>query len=264
MAGLPQVAHAVVYSQDPDNYGLNVLIQGHFGGQMPAIPVKVSSHGPRDGVRGHFPALPHPGQSGIVVFPRGDYRNGVWIGSFEPALNDANPNTQGTTGLHYHAHYAGDWSWRDNGGNVVETFADGSSLVVGAAPATPTRHTLDAKQARSPTPFTQPERQRVVPGAFPVTFAHKSGTTIVVGATGTFTATLAGGAIIAGDAAGNVTITATGTMTVIGETAIHGDVAVTGQITATGGIEAGFGTGDSVTLQHHSHTANNTPPTAGT
>lgn len=32
-----------------------------------------------------------------------------------------------------------------------------------------------------------------------------------------------------------------------------GTIAITGNLTATGGITAGFGTGDSVTLQHHEH-----------
>ena len=41
-------------------------------------------------------------------------------------------------------------------------------------------------------------------------------------------------------------------------------LAVTGTITATGEITAGNGGGDSVTLQQHKHSANNTAPTAGT
>lgn len=41
-------------------------------------------------------------------------------------------------------------------------------------------------------------------------------------------------------------------------------VAVDGDLTATGGITAGFGGGASVTLQHHTHPANGSPPTAGT
>ena len=41
-------------------------------------------------------------------------------------------------------------------------------------------------------------------------------------------------------------------------------VAIIGDLTVTGGVTAGFGGADSVTLQHHKHPANNTPPTAGT
>jgi hypothetical protein len=43
-----------------------------------------------------------------------------------------------------------------------------------------------------------------------------------------------------------------------------GSIAITGNLTVTGGVTAGFGGVDAVTLQHHLHTANNTPPTPGT
>lgn len=56
---------------------------------------------------------------------------------------------------------------------------------------------------------------------------------------------------------GSIAITAT-------KVTISGDLAVTGNITATNGITAGSGGGDSVTLQHHTHPSNGTPPTPGT
>ena len=43
----PTLAQAIVVSQDPDHYGLNVAIIGEMGGQMPTLPVRVASHGPR-------------------------------------------------------------------------------------------------------------------------------------------------------------------------------------------------------------------------
>jgi hypothetical protein len=56
------------------------------------------------------------------------------------------------------------------------------------------------------------------------------------------------------------------TVTVGSATYVFGStgLAVTGAITATQNITAGQGGSDSVTLQHHVHTANNTAPTAGT
>lgn len=75
------------------------------------------------------------------------------------------------------------------------------------------------------------------------------------------------------DKAGNVIVSATsgisltpagGTLTVNGTISVTGGVNVTGNIAATGTITAGVGGADSVTLQLHTHTANNTPPTAGT
>jgi phage gp45-like len=49
-----------------------------------------------------------------------------------------------------------------------------------------------------------------------------------------------------------------------GGIAITGNVALTGNLSVSGSVTAGVGGGDSVTLQGHKHTANNTPPTAGT
>ena len=69
------------------------------------------------------------------------------------------------------------------------------------------------------------------------------------------------------DSQGNVILTsasgitftpAGGTMTVVGT------IAVTGGVVVSGAVIAGFGGGDQVGLQTHVHTANNTPPTAGT
>ena len=40
-------------------------------------------------------------------------------------------------------------------------------------------------------------------------------------------------------------------------------IRITGDLTVTGGVTAGFGTGDAVTLQHHTHSGGS-PPTAGT
>lgn len=68
---------------------------------------------------------------------------------------------------------------------------------------------------------------------------------------GTFVLTTQDGVVLKSDGAGNLDATC-------------GTLAVTGNITATGGITAGQGTGDQVTLQHHTHTANGQPPTPGT
>lgn len=56
---------------------------------------------------------------------------------------------------------------------------------------------------------------------------------------------------------GEIEITAT-------KVVINGDLSVSGQITSAGEITAGFGSGDSVTLQQHVHTGNGVPPTPGT
>jgi len=187
------IEHAVVQQQDPDNYGLFVMILGLGGGQMTTLPVKVSTHGPRDAVRGHFPPLPLVGQTGIVVFARGDIRNGVWIGSCEPALNDASPYSPQTVGIDYAAHHDGGWSLRDATGNVAEVLADGSKFTAGAPPATPTRHTVDQNQNRQRTPFTQAERVPSPPSAFPFAISLASGVQFALDASGDGTVTFPAG-----------------------------------------------------------------------
>lgn len=249
---VPPIAHAVVTSIDPDNYAVNVMILGFGGGQMPSLPVRVASHGPRDGVRGNFPELPQIGNWGIVAFPRGDIRNGVWMGTFEPASVDASPNQAGKVSPSYHAHYSGGWSIHQPDGTAAMVLADGTSLLAGAMLPVPTRHTIDGQQKRQATPFTHAERVPSPPGAFPLTLTHPSGATVHMSAGGGMTVNAASGQ--------GITIVADGvTIAIVG-----GVVTITGALTTTQGITAGLGGGDSVTLQHHTHPSVGAPPTPGT
>lgn len=227
---IPPIVHAVVLSQDPDNYGLNVMVVGIGGGQMPSLPVRVASHGPRDGVRGDFPELPQPGCTGIVAFPRGDHRNGVWLGSFEPALIDASPYSPGLAGVDYTASHSGGWSWHGPDGVAARTLADGTTLLAGSAMPAPTRHTLDGKQARGRTPFTAAERVPQPPSPFPLSLRHPSGASAVLTGAGAGTVTIpdgqpltlvCAGATLVLDGSGNATLSDSkgATLTLSGGTA---------------------------------------------
>lgn len=253
---VPSVAHAVVTSIDSDNYALNVMILGFGGGQMPSLSVRVASHGPRDGVRGHFPELPQVGNWGIVVFPRGDIRNGVWMGTFEPSSLDASPNQAGKVSPSYHAHYSGGWSIHQPDGKQAMVLADGTSLRAGADLPQPTRHTLDGDQKRQTTPFTHAERVPQPPGAFPLILTHQSGATVVLdaggggevhSASGQGLTLISNGATITATGGGDVTMTCAGggQITISGTT-----ITITGQLHVTGEVTGKFG-GDSVTLTQH-------------
>ena len=97
MSNIPLVATGMVTSQDGDRYRVYVMLDGAALGQMPALGVCVGTHGPRDGVRVKAAPLPTKGTRGVILFPRGDIRNGVWVCSVEGPENDALPGKPGLT-----------------------------------------------------------------------------------------------------------------------------------------------------------------------
>lgn len=194
-ASFPSIATATVISQDPDNYALNVSLHGYFGTQMPGVSVQVLTHGPRDGVRGNFPELPLPGQLGVICFPRGDSRSGIWVGAISPALNDASTLAPGLGTAQFAAHFGGGVSSRSRDGSLYEELPDGTTILIGHAP-TLTRHTVGSDQERSRTPFTRAERVSDPPTPFPVVLTHPTGATATLSAAGDWTLTSAPGGTV--------------------------------------------------------------------
>ena len=240
---------AIVVSQDPDTYSLNVSVIGFLGNQMPSLPVKVLTHGPRDAVRGHYPELPQPGTLGLIVFPRGDYRNGHWIGATDPALNDASAQSPGVGNVAYSAHYGGGWSWRGMDGSTHEAYPDGTTVSVGGSgvPA-PTRHTVDQKGVRQRTAFAAAQRVPKTPSAFQATLRHPTGATASLDASGGWTLT-------AGASGGTVHMYPNGSVIIVPGGGLP--VTVSGELRVTGAITAGYGTGDQIGVQTHVHTQGN-------
>lgn len=197
------ITTAVVVSQDPDNYALNVALQGQWGSQMPAVSVQVMTHGPRDAVRGSFPELPLPGQLGIVVFPRADDRNGVWIGAVSPALNDASTLAPGNGNTAFAAHFGGGVSVRTRDGTIYEQLPDGTILTIGSGVAPVlTRHTVGPDQQRKRSAFTPADRIAAPPAApFAISITHPTGATATLSPTGNWSLTSAPGGTINGTAA---------------------------------------------------------------
>ena len=211
---LPPFAIATVISQDPDNYALNVSLQGFFGGQMPAVSVQVLTHGPRDAVRGHFPELPLPGQLGLVAFPRGDSRNGIWLGSLSPSLVDASSAAPGNGNTSFASHFGGGVTSRGRDGTLFEEFPDGTTVMIGTAAPSFTRHTVGEGQQRARTPFTAAERVAATPSPFMAVLTHPSGATASLSTAGAWTLTAAPGQSVAvSGAVVNVTATSSASVT---------------------------------------------------
>ena len=245
---MPPFATGTVVGQAGDSYGVNVLLDGRLGGSGPTLPVDVGTHGPRDGLRVEQPPLPTKGTRGLIAFPHGDHRNGIWICSISGPLHDALTSRNGLENVSYQSHFSGFWRMLDEGGNLTIAWPDGSSLTVGVAPQ-PTRHIVTAGQQRQTVPFTQGQRVASTPSPMPLVYNHASGLTLTISAGGAVTLAMPGGP-------GGQPFT------------------VTGDIHATGAVIAGFGGGDQVGLQTHEHAQgddshgdteqNTTAPIAGT
>jgi len=217
----PPISRAQVISQDPDNEAVYVTLLSGYGGQGAVVSVQVLTHGPRDAVVGHFPALPTPGTGGVVVFPSGDDRSGIWLGAISTQLTDASAHAPGNGGADYAAHYGGGYSYRSENGDLTEAFPDGTILQVGAAPAALTRHTVDETQQRQRTAFTAALRRPQTPSAFPVALVHPTGASGTVSAAGAWSVVAASGQAIT-LSAGGVTLTFDGS----GNLAVSGDTTV--------------------------------------
>jgi len=194
-----------------------------------------------------------------VIFPRGDPRNGHWIGAIDPALIDASAHNPGNGNIAYSSHYGGGWDHRDQVGGIYHWFPDGTSLLVGQSVPTPTRHTLDQNQARQRTAFTPSQRVPKPPAAFQAKLTHPSGATASLNASGGWVLTSAPGTSLTIMVSGGVSMTLSGTT-----------VTVSGDVHTTGAMIAGFGGGDQVGVQTHRHLttggsgSTTTIPVAGT
>ena len=213
---------AVVVAQDGANHGVFVLLEGPGGaGQGVAGPigVQVGTSGPRDAVRIKADALPTRGTRGVVLFPRGDVRNGVWLCAFGATLNDASPFVAANPNDDYEALWSGTWRIDLEDGTHATVLPDGTSFVIGpAAPTVPivVRHVVDPIQdpPRVPVPFAQAQRVASTPSPFPAWLSHATGACADVSAEGDITASAASGRTFTAQAnGGSVVIDPSGDVT---------------------------------------------------
>ena len=211
---VPWITKAQVVSQSPPN---KVMVL-YPSGQMPGIPVTVVSDGPADALRVKQHALPTPGTWGVVAFPAGDIRNGVWLGSLYAQNVQAYTNTTDPH-FEYDSHYSGYYKWLDQTGNQNIYYPDGTAIVVGTATtADPTfRQVVNPDQSSSSVEFTSSQRVPSPPSPFNTTINHATGAKAQITSTGAVnveaangqTITLSvNGASIQIDASGNINIDA--------------------------------------------------------
>jgi len=217
MRNLPALVDATVVAQDPDQYRLYVSIDA-WGGQIPALSVDVLTQGPRDAVRGNWPALPLPGTRGIVAFTRGDDRTGRWMGATAPALHDSSTLTPSHGNASYEAEYAGGWSWTGADGTLARALADGSTILLGPALPVPTRHVVAPDGSRQSAVFTAAQRRPAGPVApFPVHIAFGNGAVFSVSASGDISAVAPAGQSVTLAVSGESSLTlASGQVTIDG------------------------------------------------
>lgn len=241
---------ATVTAQDPNSFGVFVSLD-RLGGQGPTLPVQVGTPGPRDGTVFKGKAgLPTAGTRGLVSFPRGDARNGVWICAVGAGLVDASSFAPGLGGLGYDAHYGGGWSWLGPDGTMTESTPDGSLLRLGPTVAAPTRHVLTGNQAQQTVAFAEGQRVATPPGdPFPLSVTLASGIQVVGTPQGALTVTAAAGQVLT-LVCGQVTVTMSGAagtaIVAAGGTSVEVDGS--GQVTATNGTATLLMVGSTVTV----------------
>lgn len=202
-----QVTRAQVISQDPKTGGLNVVFPS---GQVSAYPVKFGYHGPADGVRINHPAMPGRGTWGVVVFPGGDLRAGVWIASIYTQMIDAR-TTDTDAFTEYNSHQSGFYEIMDGQGNHSQVYPDGTQITIGSSPTPPTtyRHTVDARQYPVLQAFPDAERVPNPPAPFIIHIKTASGVDMEIDGSGNTSINVKNGqALLRMTAAGEIDITA--------------------------------------------------------
>lgn len=192
----PPFARGVVVGYNPQDQD-SVVVMFPNSGQIAGYPVKVLHRGAADFMRIDQDPLPTRGTWGLVAFPEGDVRNGIWLGSYYPAKANAVTSPPGDPTVRYHAHYSGDWDYLDGAGVEAHQWADGSYFVAGSG-ALPTayRQTVDENQTVSRLAYARSARIPSPPSAFPFTYVHESGTSISVDVSGNVTVALAASKVL--------------------------------------------------------------------
>lgn len=224
MSGMPSISIAIVLNHDADGGGMQVALR--TSGDSPSLPVRMMRHGPSDGLRISQRPMPSPGSWGLVSFPYGDPRNGIWLGSFSPNFIDAITSNSDNFDpyLDYESHFSGFWKLLDGKGNASTSYPDGSYFVQNEAGALADtfRHMVDENQKRQRIPFTTADRISEVPSPRVSRFHHASGTDMAIDATGDVTVTAANGKTITVQANGaTLKLDATGVITLSSSSAVN-------------------------------------------
>lgn len=159
MPGMPPLTIGMVVAQNADDRTLSVVMR--TTGQSP-VDVRFGAPGAADALRIKQPAMPGRGSWGLIAFPYGDERNGVWLITFYTSQVDAihDDGTATAAFADYEATFSGFWRLLDGLGNLALQWPDGSYATVASGVGLPTiyRHTVNESQIQERVPFTFGQR----------------------------------------------------------------------------------------------------------
>lgn len=240
MARFPASGLVQVQSRSLKPWGLYVLLPSIQG---TGVFVRMLHHGSADALRVSQKALPAEGTWGLVMWPHGDSRNGIWMGSVYTQMNDALPNTD--LDMDYEAHPSGAWTSLDGSGNATLGLPDGSALTTNPSGATPPpRNVVQANQQQVSQAFPQGQRQTGTPAPVGMSMKFSSGAMVTISPTGDVVVQAAPGKDVS-------IISDTGVAITAPITTVTGNLLVTGDVT----WHAGLGT--AITAAAHTHSGGN-------
>lgn len=175
---MPLMSQAWVTGRDVAKRTLFVRLPSTQG---TGIPVSVGYHGPADDIRVDQRPLPRIGTMGLVAFPYGDARNGIWVQSLYAAGNDATmPNGDGRL----RTEWTGEVEYMSDDGDFYHRFPDGSYFTLGASTDVPeiTRRVVGSNQLYENVSAPDSLRRSGDVASKPFQFVHSSG--VVVGISG--------------------------------------------------------------------------------
>jgi phage baseplate assembly protein gpV len=187
----PQLGLCQVIGRSTSPWGVYVLQPSI---QATGVLVQMGVTGSADALRVNQPPLPTEGTWGLVAWPYGDSRNGVWVCSVytqgNTAIDTSNPDVS------YNAYPSGVWTHIDQSGNTTLSLPDGSYVTFGNSGVKPelTRQTVNAQQEITTIPYPDSTRQASTPNPLPMTINLASGTSIKFDTSGNMDVNLASGA----------------------------------------------------------------------
>lgn len=230
---VPLIGLGQVVAHDPLTGGVYVIMRS--SGQVPGLPVKIGYEGEADGLRINQHPLPGLGTWGVIAFPNGDVRNGIWIRSHYASQVNAITSQAGEPYTKYYAHQSGYWEHLDVAGNQTKVYPDGTSISISETGAIPTtyRNIVDTGEVQKQQEFTQSQRVPNPPPPKIINIITATGVNINVDANGSILVdtTKAKNGNVTLNVKGNANITVDGNVTAT----VQGDVSATvdGTLNAT-------------------------------
>lgn len=173
---LPLLTNAWVTGRDESKRELYVRLPST---QATGIPVSLGYVGPADDLRVNQHPLPRIGTQGLVAFPYGDARNGIWLMSIYGAGNAAfMPNGDGRL----RTEWTGEVEYMSNAGDYYHRYPDGSFLTLGTSTDAPTitRRVVNSSQAYENVEAPDSVRRSGTVSSKPFQFTHSSGVKILI------------------------------------------------------------------------------------